>query len=158
MKVRLTMCGVGAATITVMLCLLFVSMTPAQNSAPDTDRRNVIQEAVKLPKTAKTPRTPDGHPDLSGFYLAIGDMPEIERQADGSLLYEHHSYGQDEAGVAKEVTSVNPPPYKPEYLAKAKELVKDAYGGSVAADPMQACVPMGGSTPRRQWCHAGCSK
>jgi hypothetical protein len=129
-----------------MLCLLSVSMSAAQNKAKVADRPpdgNVIQEAVKLPKSTVTPRTPDGHPDLSGFYLAIGDMPQIDRSADGSLLYEHHSFGQDEAGVEKESATPNPAPYKPEYLAKAMALVKDAYGGTVAADPMQDCVPMG---------------
>ena len=98
---------------------------------------------------------PDGHPDLSGFYLdrvagipgygsdPVGDAGNLYRQQDGSVLF---LYGGAEAqadngGVFKQ--NPNQPPYKPEYMAQVKKIADTVYGTITSLDPFLECKPSG---------------
>lgn len=121
-------------------------------------------------KAAKaTPRTADGHPDLSGFYnlgdVYSGDVKEekpgqhvVVRSADGSVFFD---YGGANAGTEQVGTKVPQtvngktnlldrtcescaePPYKPEYMAKAKAIGDQMHGDTSPYDPQYDCKPYG---------------
>ena len=81
-----------------------------------------------------TPRTPDGHPDFSGFW----DIPfqgVVEKRTDGS-----YGYFLGAAGPAPKPAPPPPAPeqpsYKPEYAAKVKGLVDHEYGPTTSDDPV----------------------
>jgi hypothetical protein len=68
---------------------------------------------AKLP----TPRTPDGHPDLSGFYYNPLDI-SVKRAADGNIYY---AFGETRTdGPPPRYPDPVEPSYKPEYAAKVK--------------------------------------
>jgi hypothetical protein len=94
-----------------------------------------------------TPRMPDGHPDLNGFWqnpLPANNTRQFERSADGSILFD---FGTDfnERKPCNDDSCIDPnePSYKPEYLAKVKEIAATAYDGSTPLDPYQDCRPLG---------------
>jgi hypothetical protein len=101
----------------------------------------------------KIQRTPDGHPDLSGTWLFSIDLPPtaLKRQEGGKVTVK----GIDASGrrdpksaPAGALPSSPEPSYKPEYLAK----VKDLFDHESKTDPVFYCgkpgVPRIGS-PRR---------
>jgi hypothetical protein len=113
------------------------------NSAP----RTAAQAAIKAAAEKPTPRLPDGHPDLNGswgapefdtsahqdvngnFYIDVppangGTVPKVNATLDEQLQH---------------VTDPNPPPYKPELLAKVKQLASD----KIHNDPEFHCKPAG---------------
>src|SRR6476660_560764 len=122
--------GVITVAMIGVLVLLLVSMPAAQNKAP----------AGKPAAAEKTPRTADGHPDFSGFYnrdAFHGDPNQelpgqhfINRASDGNIFYDYAGANEAQLHQASEAELKNPPPYKPEYLAKVKEIAATAYGGS----------------------------
>ena len=107
-----------------------------------------------------TPRTPDGHPDLTGFYVAgVAGVPNygkaptgeeaggLTRTADGSIFFD---YGGAEGGAGhpddgeNQRPLTNQAPYKAEYLAKVKEIAASMYGDhTTALDPEHDCKPLG---------------
>jgi hypothetical protein len=95
-----------------------------------------------------TPRTPDGHPDLSGFWGGGPDASISTRSEDGSALYDFQ--GEDPSGQfihrGEQPQAANQPPYKPEYLEKVKAIAATMYGGTSSLDPEFACKP--GGIPR----------
>jgi hypothetical protein len=117
-----------------------------------------------------TPRTPDGHPDLNGHWGGGGgggpeDGPNIvQKSDDGSVLFDFAGNDLDENGNPTSAVKATAPtpghvsfnigsdkpednaPYKPEYLAKAKEIGDQTYGAANGLDPNQACKP--GGIPR----------
>src|SRR5690348_11461865 len=134
--------------------------TPAQRGAA----------AAKAAAEKATPRTPDGHPNLSGFYnlgdVYAGDPVDekpgqhvVVRSADGSVFFDYggaNSGGSEQVGprVPQTVngktslldrTCVNcvEPPYKPEYMAKAKAIGDAMHGDAAPADPQYDCIPYG---------------
>jgi hypothetical protein len=115
----------------------------AQNQAP----RSAAQAAIKAAEAKTTPRTDDGHPDLNGawkypefdtsahldangnFYIDVppdkgGSLPRLDASLDDQL---------------KHIADPNPPPYKPDTLAKVRELASDG----VRNDPAFHCKPLG---------------
>jgi hypothetical protein len=103
-----------------------------------------------------TPRTPDGHPDLAGYWGGGGgnnNTRQFERAHDGSILFDFATNfnGSDYGGRAPcdptdetpRCLDPNEPPYKPEYLAKSKAIAATAYGGSTPLDPQMDCKPLG---------------
>lgn len=94
-----------------------------------------------------TPRMPDGHPDLSGFY----DRPfvgTVTRRADGTIGYSngdirHPSYARPTTEPRPDVSE---PSYKPEYAAKVKDIVEHTAVNAqetTPLDPLQQCKPLG---------------
>ena len=148
MRNRLIGYGILAVCMAGIICLLMVSMPAAQTTAP-------AKTAAK-PAARTTPRMPDGHPDLNGFYnntdRYTGDPTEenpgehiIKRTSDGNIFFDYA--GANGGGVAtgsEPPPEANQPPYKPEYMAKVKALVdKYDYGNTSALDPQHDCKPLG---------------
>jgi hypothetical protein len=142
--------------------LCFLPWCAAQDAAP------AGKASTSAASTVSTPRTPDGHPDLSGFYNlgdvysgnAVEEKPGqhvVVRSADGSVFFDYggaNAAGSEQVGT-KVPQTVNgrtslldrtcvdcvEPPYKPEYLAKA---IADAmHGDASPADPQYDCIPYG---------------
>jgi hypothetical protein len=117
-----------------------------------------------------TPRTPDGHPDFSGFYNLVdvyhGDPKEekpgqhvVNRAENGSVFFDYggaNGAGAEEGNTRIRQTqngkvnmldrtciSCENPPYKPEYLAKVKAIGDAMYGDASPLDPQYDCKPYG---------------
>jgi hypothetical protein len=100
-----------------------------------------------------TPRTPDGHPDLGGFWddQEGGGNNLGARSQDGSILFDlggkpganPRRPATAAAGAATDSTPTLNPSYKPEYMAKVKAIADETYGPSTALDPQYDCTPLG---------------
>ena len=91
-----------------------------------------------------TPRTPDGHPDLTGFWGANSTTDISSVSDDGSKLYDFSGEGPEEfIHRGDQAQQPNQPPYKPEYMVKVKALADKMYAGASAADPQYSCKPLG---------------
>jgi hypothetical protein len=117
-----------------------------------------------------TPRTPDGHPDFSGFYNLVdiyhGDPKEekpgqhvVNRAENGSVFFDYggaNGGGGEEGNTRVRQTqngkvnmldrtcvSCENPPYKPEYMAKVKAIGDAMYGDASPLDPQYDCKPYG---------------
>ncbi len=100
--------------------------------------------------TAATPRLSDGHPDFTGFYNRdhfLGDPVEealgdhvVTRLEDGSAFF---SYGGSNLPQFEPEVEENQPPYRPEYMERAKRIGDAAYGRTSAEDPQMECKPLG---------------
>jgi len=137
-----------AALILGMLSAGFVAISAAQNAAP----------AAKAAAAKPTPRLPNGHPDMSGFWFAgmgglptygkepVGSLSNLTRSADGSSFFDYggaNHAGNGEDFALPPANDPNPAPYKPEYKAKVKAIAATAYGGTTALDPQHDCKPDG---------------
>lgn len=105
-------------------------------------------DVVNAAKKAPTPRTADGHPDLTGFWgpagwgYAItagklstdGKTYDVQRPADPG-----NQTPATAAAIANRVSSQNMPPYKPELIEKVKNLAANQTKG----DPAFFCAPKG---------------
>jgi hypothetical protein len=147
MKFSVTNCGVRAIAVLGASLLLFVFGARAQNAAP----------AAKG-SDKPTPRSLDGHPDLTGFWAQavagipgygeepLGEAGNLTKLPDGSFLF---LYGGAEAqnpvpGAPRPAAPVrSEPSYKPEYAAKVKEILATVYGNTTALDPLMDCKPLG---------------
>src|SRR4029077_3676578 len=93
-----------------------------------------------LPAAKKpTPRAPDGHPDLTGFY----DNPfntTVTKDSNGTVSF---TLGGGGRRSPYKWPTPDMPSYKPEYAAKAEALFKNQYGASTPDDPQYDCKPMG---------------
>jgi hypothetical protein len=128
--------GVMGAALLTALC--FASQpAAAQDRAP----------AAKPPAAGKTPpRTADGHPDLNGFWRTaqVKDTQQFQRAADGSVLFDFSTEFNEEVICQDDSCQApNQPPYKPEYMAKVKEIAATENGGSTPLDPQMDCRPLG---------------
>jgi hypothetical protein len=117
-----------------------------------------------------TPRMPDGHPDFSGFYNLVdiyhGDPKEekpgqhvVSRAENGSVFFDYggaNGGGGEEGNTRVRQTqngkvnmldrtcvSCENPPYKPEYMAKVKDIGDAMYGDASPLDPQYDCKPYG---------------
>src|SRR5438067_5025487 len=126
-------------------------------------------KAAAAAASKPTPRTPDGHPDLSGFYnlgdIFAGDPVEekpgqhvVVRSEDGSVFFDYGGAnaagGDGDAKIPQtqngKVTVLDRvcahcvnPPYKPEYMAKAKAIGDAMHGDASPADPQYDCIQYG---------------
>ena len=124
MSSRVTTIAIAAAGI-VCVSLAFVSAQAGAQSKQESGRA--------AGASAATPKLPDGHPDLNGqWYHRIG--------APAPQIKPGQSY---DAALAKPVgiNQFNPgkPVYKPEYVAKVKDLDQR----QVKVDPAWYCQPPG---------------
>jgi hypothetical protein len=100
----------------------------------------MIKEAEARP----TPRGPDGHPDLNGFWNYTQLPKTAHVDAKGNLHIDVPPSNGGSGGVIPETlpprpVDPNPPPYKPELLAKVKYLGDH----EVDEDPSFHCIPLG---------------
>jgi hypothetical protein len=114
-----------------------------------------------------TPRLPDGHPDLNGFWSGAARAPGapakkspagfgfaggvFERDSDGSIIYDPSTEYNSENGAGRicqsdDCQAPNQPPYTPEYMQKVRKIAATEFGGTTILDPVQDCRPLG--TPR----------
>lgn len=94
-----------------------------------------------------TPRTADGHPNLSGYWVnPRSDL--MVKGPDGSVYYDFGA-GPKNPRALNGVTfnglvpQPSQPEYKPEYADKVKKILANAYGPSTPEDPQYDCKPMG---------------
>jgi hypothetical protein len=157
----------SAVALSLGLLVSFSVSTLAQEkTAPSNPPAS--QSAASKP----TPRTPDGHPDFSGFYnladVYHGDPKEekpgqhvVTRSSDGSVFFDYGgangSTGDDSPGgprirqmqngkvnmLDRTCVSCEEPPYKPEYMAKVKAIGDAMYGDASPLDPQYECKPYG---------------
>jgi hypothetical protein len=107
------------------------------------------QQAAKTEPPKPTPRTTDGHPDLSGVWIAgnRGIRPASESASIKVVLplagvdqdTDNVFAALDRISVAERAKDANKPPYKPELLAK----VKDFEVRQSQEDPAFYCKPAG---------------
>src|SRR5579871_1732141 len=105
-------------------------------------------EAVAAAKKAPTPRLADGHPDLTGFWAPAGwgyAVTQGQLSADGKTYYtQRQEDGPTQTRakaeeLKKRVEGTNLPPYKPELVAKVKDLAEH----QSKLDPAFYCAPKG---------------
>ncbi len=149
MRTRIIRCSLIAAA--GILPLFLISMPAAQGQAPDADGSA---------GAVVTPRTPEGRPDLSGFWIdTINDPVGYTYVApDGSKLniddYDLPRLNTDTVveGSTRELPEEHqendpnaafPIPYKPAYLAKVKATAADTVDTLNPNDPQMDCKPMG---------------
>ena len=121
----------------------FVPLAAAAGLALCIAETNVAGQAAQA-KTdgpvVATPRMPDGHPDLSGFWYRRRPPIPTVRRSGGSVILDP-TVRDPNRGPAGNDPSLLPgtPKYKPEFLAK----VKDLDTNQVHQDPAFTCGPPG---------------
>lgn len=91
---------------------------------------------TKLP----TPRTPDGHPDFTGFWY--NDLSNAStRDANGTVRFDLG--GSRRGKPVWKYPEPSEPDYKPEYAAKLKAILDIQYGETTSEDPNFDCLPSG---------------
>jgi len=148
-KYRLVSCAVVVAVV-VGAALLSSTPTVAQNGA-SVERDSPNKWCIGCSVDGKTtPRTADGHPVLSGFWINPESGHIADLSADGSKLFDFA--GEETAGqrgpllkvcLDESCQATNQPPYKPEYAAKVNAIYATAYGGNTPSDPQMDCKPLG---------------
>ncbi len=146
MRKRECSCKFSAGLLagTALLAIFLMASLPAaaQNAAP----------AAKGPCVGcsvdgkTTPMTADGHPDLNGFWnnLQIAGTEKFERSSDGSILFDFSTaFNDGKICLDDSCQNPNQPSYKPEYMAKVREISKTMYDGTTELDPQNACTPLG---------------
>jgi hypothetical protein len=160
MNSHLRRCGVTAAAI-VVSCMASMPIAAQQTQAvrpppgghnfagqSDSPPRAQIEAMMKAAEAKPTPRTADGHPDLSGAWGAPQLPLSAHQDANGNFYI---SALADKGGTAP-ILDATPEeqlapeevritaPYKPELLAKVKEL---ASAKKFYNDPAEYCKPEG---------------
>lgn len=120
-------------------------MSPMRVLAQGNGRPTAAEAAIKAAEAKPTPRTPQGHPDLNGYWNYPALTPQSAHvDAKGNLYIDVPPANGGKGGVIPEKletprTIQNPPSYKPELLAKVKELAAD----EIHNDPAFHCIPDG---------------
>jgi hypothetical protein len=132
MNTRTILYGAAAA----MAAALVLAPTPAAAQGgppPGFDKMVAAAAAKPTPQLA-------GHPDLTGFWGVPGALSKDDIN-DGNTTYLFGKNGGDPrgSGGTPHRPDPNPPPYKPELLAK----VKDLEDHSTRKDPAYFCKPQG---------------
>lgn len=142
MKIRSLSYGIAAAVI--VICPLVPTRLAAQIGRAT---GAAAEATVRAAQAKPTPRAADGHPDLNGYWESPLLPKGAHVDAEGNIdINVPRSKGG--TGLVIPVTlpphhvDPNPPPYKPELLAKVKDLADH----EVDMDPAFHCIPRG--TPR----------
>ncbi len=118
-----------------ILCLAAANAT-AQVERATVSHGAAAEAAIKAAAAKPTPRASDGHPDLTGYW----DFPQPsvdEHTRDGVTYASPFLPGAN--AVGQMTWDANPPPYKPELLAKVQELART----QTHSDPAYHCKPLG---------------
>jgi hypothetical protein len=117
-----------------LAALSSVVLAVAQSTTSPAEQDDVKHSAVP------TPRSPDGHPDLSGFWYNPSTESIAHTSNDGSVFYNT----SERAKPPLPRSPVTQPSYKPEFAAKVKELNDRSLDPSTnPEDPEYSCLPMG---------------
>jgi hypothetical protein len=149
---------VGPFMAATVLALLWIAEPAAAQKSEGSDaltQRAEIDRAVAaaIPAAAKkpTPRGADGHPVLAGYWAAPwtgSDTYAVKVSADGKtrtldeipiVALNDLAVKNGEARAANADKDPLRAPYKPEYVAKEKELARTAF----RMDPGLHCYPLG---------------
>jgi hypothetical protein len=166
MNARVTNSRLIVSFLAAALSIGLLSLLPAAAHAQASQSAASAAAAAGKP----TPRTPDGHPDFSGFYNLVdiyhGDPVEekpgqhvVNRAENGSVFFDYggaNGGGGEEGNTRVRQTqngkvnmldrtclSCENPPYKPEYMAKVKAIGDAMYGDASPLDPQYDCKPYG---------------
>src|SRR5260370_4264837 len=123
------------------------SLAPMRVRESNRSNASAAAAAIKDAAGKRTPRAADGHPDLNGYWI----YPEFDKSAllDSAGNF-YIDVPPDKGGTVPKLDASlseqlqhqvdpNPPPYKPEALAKVKQLASDG----VHTDPAFRCRPLG---------------
>lgn len=141
--------GIAAAAI-VVSCMAPTRISAQFAGQSNNPARAAQQAAIKAAAEKPTPRLSNGHPDLNGSW-GTPELPVSAHQdANGNFYIDAPPEKGGTAPILdatldqqlEHLVDRNPPPYKPELLAKVKEFASD----KVKYDPGFHCVPPG--TPR----------
>lgn len=141
MKSRFRPYRIAAATFAV--ACLSPTLLVAQDAAP----RAQAEAEIKMAAAKPTPRGADGHPDLNGYWNRPGLSLSAHQGSNGTIYIDvppekGGTLPKLDASLNEQLehrADPNPPPYKPELLAKVKELASDG----VHNDPAFHCKPLG---------------
>ena len=133
-----------AIVVSCMAPIRSAAQFAGQSNNPN---RAAMEAEMKAAAAKPTPRAADGHPDLNGSWGAP-ELPVSAHQDSNGNFYIDAPV--DKGGTAviydatldqqlQHVVDRNPPPYKPEALAKVKELASN----KVHYDPAFHCKPAG---------------
>ena len=149
MKVRFLSYGITVAAIAFSYAAPMRVASQGANFAGQSNSpsRSVVEAQIKAAAARPTPRAADGHPDLNGSW-GPPELPISAHQDSSGNFY--IDAPADKGGTApkldaslseqlEHMVDPNPPPYKPELLAKVKELASD----KVRNDPEFHCKPLG---------------
>jgi hypothetical protein len=149
MNSRLRSYGMTAAAMAVSLIAPMHIAAQGANFAGQSNSpsRTAVEGMIKVAAAKPTPRTADGHPDLNGSWAAPQLPVSAHQDSKGNFYIDAPA---DKGGTAPQLdvtiaeqlqhlVDPNPPPYKPELLAKVKELASD----KVHNDPQFHCKPAG---------------
>jgi len=126
----------GAAIVACGILCLLAMRANAQVERATVSHGAAAAAEIKAAAAKPTPRASDGHPDLAGYW----DFPQpsvSEHIKDGVVYASPFIPGGNAPGQMQ--GDPNPPPYKPELLAKVKELAAT----QTHADPAFHCKPLG---------------
>jgi hypothetical protein len=129
MTKRNVICGLA-----ICACGSFLAPRVAAQQAPPSE--TAMQAAAAKP----TPRTPDGHPDFNGYWETGTRRGFVG--ADGVTYSSFFPKPGDAPRPAAARPAPNDPPYKPELVAKVKELGEHAEAKDTK-DPAFFCKPLG---------------
>jgi hypothetical protein len=111
-----------------------------------------------------TPRTPDGHPDLNGYWNGAAPNPNapargnagggagagrvMNRYPDGSIVFDFSTEYNEDNGVGRlcqddSCQDKNQPPYNAEWMQKVRKIAATEFGGTTPLDPVHDCRPLG---------------
>ena len=97
---------------------------------------------------SKTPLTPDGHPNLSGYWVnnagaVWGPLCLKDRRMDLQLFEVGLDQGKEALCTDDSCQAADQPSYTPAFLPKVREIAKTEFAGTTPLDPVTQCKPLG---------------
>lgn len=129
-------CSANIAALIFAAAVVCYPVPASAQFAPSPGRAEAIAKAAEKP----TPRMPDGHPDLNGYW-----NHDLEPSADthvGNVTYLFGENGGNPKAAGRgsgRPPNPNQPSYKPELVAKVKDLAEH----QTKYDPAYFCKPLG---------------
>jgi len=134
MRLRQQILDLDSLRYIALVVLFFVpSLAFAQFGPAQKDKAAALEKAAAKP----TPRLPDGHPDLNGYWRT--PVVPLADNKEGDKIYLFGKGHGDPGAYVAAASDPNPPSYKPELLAK----VKDLNDHENKVDPAFSCTPLG---------------